>query len=216
MSHDSSTELRSSSENFNPLPRSFFAPTADLVAPGLLGHWLVRRTPDGLRGGPIVEVEAYLADDPACHAFGGETARNRAMFGEPGMAYVYFIYGCHFCVNAVCQPHGVGEAVLIRAIEPVLGSAWMLQRRPVKHPRDLTNGPAKLCQALQIDRDLDGVDLCDTASPLFISENEQLDEFLAQAGPMVETTRIGITKAAHAPLRSYLEGSRCVSKRVAR
>src|SRR5690349_4769547 len=106
---------------YSPLPRSRYQPSADVVAPQLLGHWLVRKFSDGVCGGVIVEVEAYVTDDPACHGFQGLTSRNRTMFGEPGHGYVYFIYGCHFCVNAVCRPAGIGEAVLIRAVEPALG-----------------------------------------------------------------------------------------------
>jgi DNA-3-methyladenine glycosylase len=136
------------------------------------------------------------------------------MFGHPGYAYVYLIYGYHFCVNAVCQKFGIGEAVLIRAIEPALGDDLMRQRRPVKNHRDLTNGPAKLCEAIEIDRYLDGVDLTDGNSPLSISANPGLDEFLNSRGPVVTATRVGITKAAHLPLRSYLDGSLFVSKRI--
>src|SRR5882724_8972333 len=101
--------------DLTPLPRSFYEPPADVVAPELLGQWLIRQTSAGPAGGPIVEVEAYLWDDASCHAFKGETLRNRVMFGPAGHGYVYLIYGVHCCINAVCQPRGVGEAVLIRA-----------------------------------------------------------------------------------------------------
>src|SRR5580692_10448917 len=103
---------------FAPLRRSFFQPSAELVAPRLLGHWLIRRLPEGICGGPIVETEAYLVGDPASHGYIGETARNRVMFGPPGRAYVYLIYGYYYCANAVCHPVGRAEGVLFRAIEP--------------------------------------------------------------------------------------------------
>src|SRR5262245_60087758 len=168
-----------------PLDRSFFRPSARDVAKELLGRLLVRNTNNGLSGGLIVETEAYLIGDPACHGFIGPTNRNRVMYGEPGHAYVYFIYGCHFCVNAVCQPAGIAEAVLIRALEPVLGQNLMLGRRPVANLRDLTNGPGKICQALEIDRKLNGSDLCNKDSPLFIAENPKLSQFLNRFGPRV-------------------------------
>ena len=196
-----------------PLPPSFYESTADLVAPALLGHLLVRNTPDGPCGGVIVETEAYLADDPACHAFGGETARNRAMFGPPGRAYVYLIYGMHHCVNAVCRPRGVGEAVLLRALEPTLGVEQMRARRPVPRLRELTNGPAKLCSALGIRRELDSADVCDAGSALFIAGNPARAAVLRRLGPVKTTPRIGITKAAALPLRFLLAGSECVSRK---
>ena len=137
---------------FEPLPRSFYEPSAKVVARRLLGHWLLRQTAEGLCGGPIVETEAYLEGDAACHAASGLSARNRVMFGRPGHAYVYFIYGAHYCVNAVCLPGGRAEAVLIRAVEPSLGEDLLRKRRPALLPRELASGPAKLCQAMAIDR----------------------------------------------------------------
>jgi len=202
--------------NFELLPRSFYEPSAETVAPSLLGHWLIRVTTAGPVGGAIVETEAYLCDDPACHAAPGLTQRNRVMFGPPGHGYVYFIYGCHFCVNAVCRPKGVGEAVLIRAIEPVWGKDWMLSHRQVRYERELGNGPAKLCAAMDIDRRLDGVDLCDAKSRLYIAENPEVRTFRSQRGPMVITKRIGITRAEHLPLRFYLDNSFAISQRPAR
>src|SRR5678816_1353713 len=113
-----------------PLPASFYDPSAELVAPRLLGHFLLRRNANGTwAGGPIVEAEAYLANDPACHGFRRETARNRSMYGPPGRAYVYFIYGNYFCFNAVCAHAGMAEAVLVRAIEPTFGEEWMQKNR---------------------------------------------------------------------------------------
>jgi DNA-3-methyladenine glycosylase len=199
--------------SFKPLPRRFYEPSAKVVAPALLGHWLIHNTPSGPCGGPIVETEAYLVGDPACHGAPGPTARNRVMFGEPGHAYVYLIYGNYFCMNMVCRPPGVAEAVLIRAVEVALGEESMLKRRPVAAARDLTNGPGKLCLAMDIDRGLDGADLCDVHSPLFVARNPTVESFRKGRGPVVTTTRVGLTKAAHLPLRFYLEGSAFVSKR---
>ena len=189
-----------------PLPRSFYEPTADKVAPKLLGHLLLRSTSKGLIGGPIVETEAYLFEDPASHSFGGETARNRSMYGPPGHAYVYFIYGVHWCVNAVCCRKGVGEAVLIRAIEPAVGVEFM--------QRTTTNGPGKLCAALGIDRALDGADICDAKAGLFVAANPSLKSFLKERGPVIRTARIGITKSAELPLRFCLRRSPSLSRKV--
>src|SRR3989442_2263772 len=138
-----------------PLPKSFYRPSAAEVAPALLGHLLIRQTPSGICGGPIVETEAYLTNDPACHGYGRQTPRNRVMYGPPGRAYVYFIYGNHWCFNTVCQPEGTAEAVLVRAIEPLFGEELMLAARSVASEIQLTNGPAKFCEALKITRALD-------------------------------------------------------------
>ncbi len=199
---------------FVPLPQSFYKPSARVVARRLLGHWLVRQTPEGFCGGPIVETEAYLVGDPASHGFVGETARNRVLFGPPGLAYVYLIYGFHCCVNAVCKPAGHAEAVLIRAIEAEFGQGLMFDNRPVPNAVSLTNGPGKLCAAITIDRKLDGANLCDTQSGLFIAHNPNLKTFRKERGPIVTTTRIGISRAAHLRLRFYLHGSAFISKRV--
>ncbi len=201
---------------FSPLPESFYHPSAKAVALEILGHWLIRNTPNGPCGGPIVETEAYLCDDSACHGAPGPTPRNRVMFGAPGHGYVYLIYGYHFCVNAVCRPAGVAEAVLIRAIEPEFGEKLMLRQRSVAKLRDLTNGPAKLCQAMNIDRGLDGINLCDPHSVLFIAQNPAVRNFRKGRGPIVRTTRVGITRAAALPLRFYLDGSPFVSRRTVR
>ena len=195
-----------------PLPRSFYEPSAQVVAPKLIGHFLIRITSDGFCGGPIVETEAYVEGDPACHAACGLTPRNRVMFGPPGHAYVYFIYGAHYCVNAVCQPSGQAEAVLIRAIEPAMGIGILQSKRPDVTQRELTNGPAKLCEAMAIDRSLDGADLCDPTSPLFIARSTDIKSFLARHGPLITTPRIGITQAAERPLRFLLDGNEFVSR----
>lgn len=197
-----------------PLPRKFYEPSAEIVAPHLLGHWLIRNTPQGPCGGPIVETEAYVANDPACHAAPGRTKRNRVMWEEPGHSYVYLIYGFHFCFNTVCRPKDEAEAVLIRAVEPQFGEKFMHQLRPVAKTENLTNGPGKLCSAMDIDRGLDGADLCDANSQIFVAQNPELKKFLKQRGPIITTIRIGITKAADLPLRFYLDGSSFVSKRA--
>jgi DNA-3-methyladenine glycosylase len=197
--------------DLQPLPRSFYEPSARSVAPALLGHWLLRRTEEGLCGGPIVETEAYLQDDAACHGAVGLTPRNRVMFGPPGAAYVYLIYGLHYCVNAVCQPSGTAEAVLIRAVEAAFGRKLMLRQRPTPRMESLTNGPAKLCQAMSIDRSLDGADLCKISSPLLIVSNPQILRFLQDRGPLVTTTRIGITRDATLQLRFVLRDSLFIS-----
>jgi DNA-3-methyladenine glycosylase len=196
-----------------PLPREFFAPSAEEVAPALLGHYLLRKTARGWCGGPIVETEAYLIKDPACHGAVGLTPRNRVMFGEPGHAYVYLIYGLHYCVNAVCQPAGVAEAVLIRAVEAELAVEQMMAWRAAARPHELTNGPAKLCEAMRIDRKLDSADLCRAGSELIIAANPGLEVFKKSRGPVVITTRVGITQAAALPLRFYLDSSSFISKR---
>jgi DNA-3-methyladenine glycosylase len=195
-----------------PLPRSFYQPSAEVVAPLLLGHWLVRNLPGGPCGGPIVETEAYLTDDPASHGFGGERVRNRPLYGPPGYGYVYLIYGFHCCFNAVCQRAGCAEAVLIRAIEAEGGLETMRQNRKAATVFALTNGPGKLCAALAIDRKLDGVDLCDASSPVFIARNPSHARFRRHRGPVVISTRIGLTKAAHLPLRFCLGSSPFISR----
>jgi DNA-3-methyladenine glycosylase len=196
-----------------PLPRKFYMPSAEVVASELLGHWLLRQTPNGFCGGAIVETEAYVKGDRACHAFGGITPRTRVMFGEPGHAYVYFIYGNHYCINAVCRPIGEAEAVLIRAVEANFGEALMRENRRVDLPRQLTSGPGKLCEAMAIDRSLDGEDLCQAGSTVLIAENPEVAQFRKRAGPVVKTTRVGITQAAALPFRFYLSGSDFVSRR---
>ena len=140
-----------------PLPRDFYRRDPRTVAPELLNKLLVR----GGRAGRIVEVEAYCGSiDPASHAYRGPTKRNATMFGRPGLLYVYFTYGMHFCANAVCGEEGDGVAVLLRALTPLTGLAQMRRQRPAaRRDVDLCNGPAKLCAAFGIGRALDGADL---------------------------------------------------------
>jgi len=142
------------------LSRSFYRRPAVEVAPDLLGSVLVRVLPDGLRlAGRIVETEAYEPGDPASHAFRGKTQRNAVMFGPPGHLYVYFTYGNHWMSNVVARRVGEPSAVLLRALEPLEGTAEMASFRGRGRPMDLCSGPGKLCQALAIDRRLDGADL---------------------------------------------------------
>ena len=177
------------------------------AARALLGGVLVRERDRGARVGRLVESEAYAQDDPACHAFGRETPRNRAMYGPPGRAYVYLIYGMHHCVNVVTEPAGTGSAVLIRALEPLRGAGTMARLRgQPAGSRQLTNGPGKLCQALAIDRALDGADLT-REGPLFL-----LRPVTPPGEPVAVSPRVGITKAADYPWRFYLHGNPWVSK----
>lgn len=193
-----------------PLDRDFYAQPTLEVARRLIGALLVHESPQGRMSGHIVEAEAYIApEDAACHAYRGETPRNRVMFGPPGHAYVYVSYGMHDMLNVVTEAAGIAAAVLIRAVEPVEGVALMAQNRgfdaSAARPRNLTSGPGRLCQALGIDRALNGSDL--TRPPLYI---------LPAAGdalPLVQTTRIGITRSVELPWRFYLLGSPDVSVR---
>lgn len=199
--------------NFTPLPRDFMRPTADEVAPALLGHLLMRRVYGVWLGGEIVETEAYLVGDPACHAYVRETPRNRAMWGDYGFAYVFKIYGGYHCFNAVCQPKGNAEAVLIRAIEPRFGIEKMRELRPVKTDRELTNGPSKLCLALGIHSADNGGDVAASQGDLILAENPERDAFLQTRAPMIQTTRIGLSKGVDWPLRWILAGSKSISRR---
>jgi DNA-3-methyladenine glycosylase len=134
------------------------------------------------------------------------------MFGPPGHAYVYLIYGLHHCVNAVCSPAGRAEAVLIRALEPRFDLEPMRRNRGGVQDRDLARGPARLCQALRIDRSLDGVDLCHAAQGLWVGRNPQRDSIVRDDADITVSRRIGITKAAELPLRYHLAGSPWVSR----
>jgi DNA-3-methyladenine glycosylase len=190
------------------VPREFFARHAEHVAPELLGCVLEHETDDGLVAVEITEVEAYAGEaDPASHAWRGRTARNGVMFGPPGHAYVYFTYGMHFCVNLVCLPEGAANAVLLRAGRVIEGEELARARRAAAiSARDLARGPARLCQALDIDRDLDGADVCDAGSPLRIRAASGATGSTVRSGP-----RIGISRAAEVPWRFWLDGEPTVS-----
>lgn len=185
-----------------PMPRDFFARETREVARGLLGKWLVSRIGKKLTAGVIVETEAYLPQgDPASHAAIGLTPRNAAMFLEPGRAYVYAIHS-RYCFNVVTEPAGVGAAVLIRAIDPRVGLKFMQQRRSERRAsapseRELCSGPAKLCEALGIDRRLDRHDLT-LGLELWLCEESSIDNMAV----LIRTTsRIGVTSAKDLPLR---------------
>lgn len=194
----------------SPLDREFFSGPAPEVAPGLLGCVLVRETEAGAVAVRLTETEAYAGEaDPASHAYRGPTARNAVMFGPPGHAYVYFTYGMHFCVNLVCGAEDMAAAVLLRAGEVIGGEELARSRRPAaRSSAELARGPARLCQALAIDRSLDGADVCDPSSPLRILPpgRKPVPPSLIVTGP-----RVGIRQAAEVPWRFWLEGEPTVS-----
>ncbi len=170
----------------------------------LIGKMLVRMLAEGVAGGRIVETEAYGIGDPAGHAYRGITPRNRALFLERGHAYVYLAYGISFMLNVSSETSGVGAGVLIRAIEPTDGITIMQRNRGTERVRDLARGPGRLCAALEIDRRLDGIDLCQ-AGPLWLGSDGQA------SGEIGQSKRIGITRAADSLLRFYVRGNRFVS-----
>lgn len=192
----------------------FFLQPATSLAPALLGCLLLMDDPDpaAVTSGIIVETEAYTQDDPASHSHSGRTARNASMFLEGGRAYVYFIYGMHCCFNVSAGPAGTGEAVLVRALEPVEGIPLMESRRGLRgSARGLTDGPAKLCQALGITRRHDGADLVGTVGGgcgprIFLPGHAAPVEYGKSA-------RIGVSRAAERPWRFYVPGSPFLSRR---
>ena len=185
------------------LKRDFFARSVHQVAPDLIGATLLV---DGV-GGRIVEVEAYDQQDPASHAYRGRTPRNAAMFGPPGHAYVYRSYGIHWCLNLVCGGEGVPEAVLIRALEPTRGVDLQKRRRRVENVRQLCSGPGKLCQALGITREHDGLAL--DVPPFRLEARDDVPEIVT--GP-----RIGITRATELRWRYMSAGSPYLSRAAPR
>ena len=181
------------------LTPEFFARSVHEVAPALVGCTFLC---DGV-GGRIVEVEAYDPQDPASHGFGGRTERNRSMFGPPGHAYVYRSYGIHWCLNFVCDREGVASAVLVRGLEPTHGIETMRRRRGVADPRLLCSGPGRVCQALGITDEHDGLPLDEP--PFDLRPSPATVEVASAA-------RVGITRAAELPWRYGLVGSRFVSR----
>ncbi|MEE9225483.1 MAG: DNA-3-methyladenine glycosylase [Bacteroidota bacterium] len=194
------------------LPRSFYLRPTLQVAKDLLGKYLVRNVKGKRLVGKIVEVEAYGQSDPASHSYRGMTERNKVMFDEGGHLYVYFTYGVHFCANVVTREEGVGEAVLIRALEPIEGIEEMRRNRGSTgndgnhgNLANLTNGPAKMCQAFGIDKKLNGADL--TGDEIYIANGEPIRKINIGI-----TTRVGIVNGRDKKWRCYVEGSRFVSK----
>lgn len=172
----------------------------------MLGTILESRTAAVRTSGMIVETEAYIGEhDPACHAAVGRTRRTEPLYGRPGLSYVYFIYGVHWCFNAVTRAQGLPSAVLVRAVEPLEGVDLMQERRgPRVHGVSLTDGPGKLCAALGIDGSMNGISL--QQGPLVIREGSSIADDHVVTGP-----RIGITKAAEWPLRFYVRDNPWVS-----
>ncbi len=198
------------------LPRAFYDRDPRRVCRALLGKVLVRKEGRKLLAGRIVEVEAYLGEkDPAAHSFAGRTLRNAVLFGPPGYAYVYFIYGNHYCLNVSCLPDGVAGGILFRAVEPLDGIEEMARsrgisfnstRNSVRDLRKLTSGPGRLAEAFGITRDRDnGKDLTSASSDLFIADDDY------RVRRILTTPRIGITKAAERPLRYVIAGNDFVS-----
>lgn len=189
-----------------PFPIDVLRGDTVAAARALLGAVLRHRTPEGTASGRIVETEAYLCDDPACHASRGMTPRNAPMFGPPGRAYIYLIYGMHHCFNIVTAAAGTGEAVLIRALEPLEGVELMHRRRGTADPRALCSGPAKLARALGLGPAQNGADLA--RGDLRLYAGDPLPRNRIRSAP-----RIGISAAVDWPLRFYPEDCAFVSRR---
>lgn len=184
------------------LSHRFYNRNGTLVAQELLGCFLVHKTPQAIFCGKIVETESYLADDPASHSFRGPTARNEVMFGPAGHIYMYFIYGMHWCFNVVTGPVGTGEAVLIRALEPIDEIEQMQANRGIHNQAELCSGPAKLVQALSIPSSYSGADI--TKSPLYI-------ELGKPSSKIISARRIGLRRGTEALQRFYLADNKFVS-----
>ena len=195
-----------------PLPRTFYDRDPRNVSRDLLGKLLVRRQGNKLRAARVVEIEAYLGEgDPAAHAACGRTPRNAVLFGPPGHAYVYFIYGNHYCLNISCLPEGIAGCVLVRALEPLIGIEEMAQERGLSlnrrgDLRKLTCGPGRLAEAFSITRERDnGKDLTSASSDHFVADDHYTPS------RVLTTVRICIVKAASRPLRYVIAGNEFVS-----
>lgn len=190
----------------NTLPKSFLNKSTIEVAKALLGKKIIHKNPSGLLSGKIVETEAYLEKDPASHSFNGQTNRNSAMFGNAGEAYVYFTYGMHHCFNIVTNKKGIGEAVLIRALEPIEGIELMKQFRKTDEIEALCSGPARLVQAMQITKEYNGINLIDKNSPIILSDGNNINE-----DNIIKTKRIGISTGIDLPHRFYIKDNPFIS-----
>lgn len=189
------------------LNKNFYTQKADIIAKKLLGKTIHRKTEYGVITSRIVETEAYLDNiDLASHSYVGKTNRNKAMFEDGSHIYVYKIYGMYNCFNIVTGQKGDGEAVLIRALEPLSDLELIYKYRKTTKEKDLTNGPGKLCQALNITIEDNMKDLM-FCEDIIVSEDSNKNEF-----EIVTTTRIGITKSVDLPLRFYIKGNKYVSK----
>jgi DNA-3-methyladenine glycosylase len=187
-----------------PLARSMLPIDTISLARYLIGKVLVRELPEGVASGRIVETEAYVVGDAAGHAYRGITPRNRALFLERGHAYVYIAYGTSYMLNVSSEKPGIGAGVLIRALEPLEGIPIMRLNRGIERLRDLARGPGRLAAALQVDRRLDGLDLCQ-AGPLWLEREDR------ERGEIGQSIRIGISRETHRLLRFYLRGSPFIS-----
>ena len=197
------------SDNRRRLERDFFRRDTVEVARDLLGRRLVRVVDGERLSGRIVETEAYVGQgDEACHASAGRTKRNASMFGPPGHAYVYFIYGMYYCLNFVTETAGFPAAVLIRALEPLEGVETMRENRDGR--AELTSGPGRLCQALAIDKGLDGADLCADDALLFVEEGVAIPDEQVERGPRIGVR--GDEKALTIPWRFYVQDNDHVSR----
>jgi DNA-3-methyladenine glycosylase len=201
---DAVKHARASHDHRRVLARRELPGDTETLARYLIGKDVVRELPEGIVSGRIVETEAYVIGDEAGHGFRGMTARNRALFLERGHAYVYLAYGVSWMLNVSSETVGTGAGVLVRALEPLEGIPIMEHNRGTTRIRDLARGPGRLAQALQIDRALDGLDLC-RKGPLYLAHDGH------EAGEIGRSTRIGITRDAERPLRFYLRGSPFVS-----
>ncbi len=199
-------QCRRSFSEYKQLPLDFYRQDTFALVPKILGKVLVRRIGKSILAGRIVEVEAYVGSDPASHAANGMTQRNKVMFEAGGVAYVYFTYGMHFCFNIVTEREGFPAALLVRALEPLEGIGEMKRRRGTDVLRNLTNGPAKLCQAMGIDRSCNGLKL--DGRDLFILD----DGLEINMSDVLSSTRIGISVATDRRWRFFLKNNNFVSR----